>query len=55
MTGKEKRDENDDKFKEKKIEKAKARRHRASWSNFLILALLLLGVLFAIYMCYVPE
>ena len=50
MTDKEKQDQNDDKYKEQKIEKAKARRHKASWSNFLILALLLSGVLFAIYM-----
>ena len=50
MTDKEKRDQNDDKYKKQKIKKAKARRHEASWSNFLIFALLLSGVLFAIYM-----
>jgi hypothetical protein len=50
MKNKEKRDQNDDKYKKKKIEQAKARRHMASWSNFLILMLLLSGVLFAIYM-----
>jgi hypothetical protein len=50
MTDKDNRDQNDDEYKKKKIEQAKARRHKASWSNFLIFALLLSGVLFAIYM-----
>jgi len=50
MTDKEKQDQNDEKYKERMIEKARARRHKASWSDLFILSLLLLGVLFAIYM-----
>jgi hypothetical protein len=50
MTDKEKQDQNDDKHKKQMIKKARARRHKASWSDLLILSLLLLGVLLAIYM-----
>jgi hypothetical protein len=50
MTDKEKQDQNDEKYKERMIEKARARGHKASWSDLLILSLLFLGVLFAIYM-----
>ncbi len=50
MTDKEKRDQDDAKYQKQKIKKARARRHKASWSDALILALLLSGVLFAIYM-----
>jgi hypothetical protein len=50
MTDEQKRDKNDDKYKQQMIKKARARRHEVSWSDFLTLALLLSGVLFAIYM-----
>jgi hypothetical protein len=50
MTDKEKKDQNDDKYKEEMVKKARARRHKASWSDIFILSLLLSGVLFAIYM-----
>jgi len=50
MTEKEKRDQYDDKYIKKKIQKATARGHEASWSDILILSLLLSTVLFAIYM-----
>ena len=50
MTDKEKREQIDDKYKEQKIQKATARVHKASWSDILILSLLLSAVLFAIYM-----
>ena len=50
MTENEKQDQNDEKYKERMIEKARTRRHKASWSELLILSLLFLGVLFAIYM-----
>ena len=50
MADKENQDQNDDKYKKQMIEKARARRHKASWSDLLIFSLLLSGVLFAIYM-----
>ena len=50
MTDKQKQDQNDDKYKERVIKKARARRHKASWSDLIIFSLLLSGVLFAIYM-----
>ena len=50
MTNDEDRDGQEDISGESKVKKAKARRHKASWKDAVILSLLFAGVLFAIYM-----
>jgi hypothetical protein len=50
MTNDEERHGQEDNSGGSKVKKAKARRHKASWKDAVILSLLFAGVLFAIYM-----